>query len=133
MLQCSNVVTPNHRDFPMNEKVFDAFKGQSENLLGPLRELNKLSITKLEQLASLQLASLREYTDLNLSQLKAAADISSPDDLKTYLSKQQEFLKTVGEKLAGDAQAMAALGREFTEEAGKVAFKGFGGITKASK
>ena len=117
----------------MNEKIFDAFKDQSANLLGPLRDLNKLSIAKLEQLASLQLASLREYTDLHLGQLKAASEISSPEDLKAYLSRQQDFLKTLGEKLAGDAQAMAALGKEFTEEAGKVAFKGFSGTTKASK
>ena len=107
----------------MNDQIFDGFKDQSAKLLGPARELNKLTIAKLEQLVSLQLASLREYTDLNLSQVKAATDIASPDDLKDYLGKQQDFLKTIGEKMAGDAQAMASLGKEFVEEAQKIASK----------
>ena len=107
----------------MNDQVFDSFKDQSEKLMGPARELNKLTVAKLEQLASLQLASLREYTDLNLGQLKAAAEITGPQDLQDYFSKHRDFLKTLGEKLAGDAQAMATLGKEFMEEAQKVASK----------
>lgn len=108
----------------MNDKIFGAFKGQPAELLGPSRELSKLTIAKLEQLVSLQLASLQEYTNLNLEQLKAAADISGPQDVQTYIAKQQDFLKTVGEKLAGDAHAIAALSKEFSEEAQKIAFKG---------
>ena len=92
--------------------------------------MNKLFIAKLEQLASLQMASLREYTELNLTQMKAAAEISSPEDLQDYLGQQQEFLKTVGEKLAGDAHAMATLGKEFTEEAHKIVLGGLAGATK---
>ena len=115
----------------MSDKLLDAFTGQSAVLMGPSRELSKLTLNKLEQLASLQLASLREYTDLNLGQLKAAADISSPEDVKDYLAKQQEFLKTVGEKLAGDAQAMAMLSKEFAEEAQKIAMQGFSQVTKS--
>ena len=115
----------------MNDKVLDTFKDQSAKLLAPSNELNKLAIAKFEQLASLQLASLREYTDLNFGQLKAAANIACADDLQAYLAKQQEFLKTVGEKLAADAQAMAALGKEFTAEAQKITFKGFAATTKA--
>ena len=117
----------------MNDQVFDTFKLESEKLLGPSRELNKLAVAKLEQLASLQLASMREYTDMNLRQLKAMTDIAGPEDLKDYLAKQQDFLKTVGEKLAGDAQAMATLGKEFTEEAQKIAFGGLAATTKNFK
>lgn len=115
----------------MNDQVLDTFKGQSAKLLAPANELNKLAIAKFEQLASLQLASLREYSDLNFDQLKAASNIASAEDLKEYFGKQQDFLKTVGEKLAADAQAMAALGKEFTEEAKKITFKGFAATTKA--
>ena len=113
-----------HRDIIMNDQLFGAFKGQSAQMLEPTRELSKLTIAKLEQLVSLQLASLQEYTNLNLEQLKAASDIAGPEDLQAYVAKQQDFLKTVGEKLAGDAHAIAALGKEFSEEAQKIAFKG---------
>lgn len=104
----------------MSDQLFDMYKSQSLNLLGPTRELSKLTISKMEQLVSLQLASLRDYTEMNLEQLKAAADISGPDELQDFIRKQQDYLKTVGEKLAGDAQAMAALGKEFSEEARKI-------------
>ncbi|MCA8908292.1 MAG: phasin family protein [Rhodospirillaceae bacterium] len=112
----------------MTEQPFDhlkdQFKDQTEKFLGPTRELNKLTLSKLEQLASMQLASLRDYTEMNMRQLRAATDISGPQDLQDFFAKQQDFLKTVGEKLAGDAQAMASIGREFAEEAQKIATKG---------
>ena len=114
----------------MNSQIFDSLKDGPASVLGPSRELNKLFVAKLEQLASLQLASLREYTDLNLTRLRAASEISSPEDLQDYLGKQQDFLKTVGEKMAGDAHAIATLGKEFTEEAQKIVLGGVAGMTK---
>jgi phasin family protein len=108
----------------MDDKLVESLKGQSAELLGPSRELNKLIISTLEQLTTTQLASLREYTELNLGQLKAAADISSTEDLKEFLNKQKDFLKTVGEKMAADAQALAAVGKEFLEEAQKISGRG---------
>ena len=120
----------------MNDKIFGAlgaFGDQYASLLGPSRELNKLAVAKMEQLVALQLASMRDYADLNLGQIKAAADIAGPDDLKDYLQKQQEFLKTVAEKMAGDAQAVAALGKEFAEEAQKIAMSGVSTMAKGKK
>ncbi len=114
----------------MNDKIFGAFGDQYSSMLMPSQELGKLAIAKMEQLVALQLASMRDYADLNLDQIKAAAAISGPDDLKDYFQKQQEFLKTVAEKMAGDAQAVAALGKEFAEEAQKIAFSG---VTAAAK
>ena len=114
----------------MDNKLLDSLKGQSAELLGPSRELNKLIISTLEQLTSTQLASLREYTELNLGQLKAAADISSPEDLKEYMEKQKDFLKTLGEKMAADAQALAMVGKEFLEEAQKISRRNFDSTSK---
>jgi len=113
----------------MNDQIFGAFTDQSAKLLGPSRELSKLTLAKLEQLVSLQFASLRELTELNLGQLRAAADIASPADLQNYVGRQQDFLKTVAEKLAGDAQAIAALGREFADEAKTIAMKRFSTVS----
>lgn len=104
----------------MDNKLFGSLQGQYGDLLGPSRELNKLVISTLEQLTATQLSSLREYTELNLGQLKAAADIASVEDLQEYMNKQKDFLKTLGEKLAADAQAMAMVGKEFIEQAQKI-------------
>jgi phasin family protein len=130
MLQCINRVNHNNRGVAMNDQIFNSFKDQSEKLLAPSRELNKLAVAKFEQLAALQFASLRAYTDLNLGQLKAATEISGPEGIQDYLGKQREFLKTVGEKLTSDARAMAELGKEFTEDAQKIARENFAAVTK---
>jgi phasin family protein len=111
----------------MSNQITDSLKDQSAKMLAPALELNKLAIAKLEQLTALQLGSLRDYAELNFGQLKAASSIASPEDLKDYLGKQKEFLRTLGEKLAADSQALAALGKEFTEEARKVTMMGFPG------
>jgi len=105
----------------MKEQILDTMKDQSEKMLAPSREMNKLAVAKLEKLAALQLASLREYTEMNLARLKAATDISSPETLQEYFTQQRDFMKTVGEKLTADAKAMTELGKEFSEEAQKVA------------
>ena len=54
----------------MSDQVFDSFKNQSAKmldqstkLLGPSRELNKLALSKLEQLLSLQ-QSAQKYAEL---------------------------------------------------------------------
>lgn len=109
----------------MNPNILDSLQDQSTKLLAPSRELNKLFVAKLEQLTAMQFASLREYTDLNLSQLKSATEITTTEDLQQYFQKQQDFLKTLGEKLAADAQALVAISKEFSEEAQKIVLKGF--------
>lgn len=108
----------------MSHQLSDTLKDQSAKLLGPSVELNKLVIAKLEQLTALQLGSLRDYAELNFGQLKAASNVAGPEELQAYLKQQQEFLRTVSEKLAADAQALAALGKEFAAEAKNIAFKG---------
>lgn len=114
----------------MNTQIMDSFKDQSEKLLAPSQALSKLMVGKLEQLISLQLASMGEYTELNIGQLKAAAEISNPEDLKEYIEKQRDYMKTVSEKMAGDAQAMVALVREFAQEAQQISLGSVSGFMK---
>lgn len=108
----------------MDDKLLGSLQGKSAELLAPSRELNKLIISTLEQLTATQFASLREYTELNLGQLKAAAEIRSTEDIQEYVRKQQDYLKTLGEKLAADAQALSAVGKDFIEQAKKLSSKG---------
>jgi phasin family protein len=114
----------------MKDQILDTFKDQSEKMFAPSREMNKLAVSKLEKLASLQFASLREYTEMNLARLKAATDINTPEALQEYFAQQRDFMKTVGEKLTSDAKAMTELGKEFTEEAQKIARDGFAAAGK---
>ena len=127
-LQCGNQWAAATWGCAMNDQIFDVFRNPSVSFLAPSRELSKLALEKLEQLAAMQFAALRDYTDLNIGQMKAATELSGPEDLQDYFAKQQEFMKTVGEKMLGDAQALAAIGKEFVEEAQKIAMKGVPGV-----
>jgi len=109
----------------MNDKFAKTFVDQRARMLEPSHALAKLTMAKLEQLVSLQMASLSDYADLNFNQIKAVTGISGPEDMKTYVEKQQEYLKTVAEKMAGDAQAATAISKEFAEEAREILTTGF--------
>lgn len=105
----------------MSEEMITGLGDQALKLISPVKEFNKLAVAKAEKLAYLQLASLQSYSELGIAQLKAALEVSDPDSLQVYVSKQSEFLKTLAEKLAEDTRAVAELSKEFSEEAQQIA------------
>jgi len=105
----------------MNNDVFDTASVQAEKLLAPVKEFNKLAVANVEKLAQLQVSSLQEYSALGIAQLKAFSEVNDPASLQDYVGKQSEFLKTVGEKLASDARAVAELSKEFNAGAQQLA------------
>jgi phasin family protein len=105
----------------MTSQIFPGLFDQSANLLAPVQEFNKLAIAKAEKLFELQLASLQGYSELAIAQLKATLEISSPEGFQSYLGKQGDFLKVLGEKVADDARAVTELSSEFGAEAQEIA------------
>ena len=85
-----------------------------EGVLEPFQKLNKAAIATAGRFTARQIASLTTYTELSLDQLK---DV---EGLQTFLSKQTEVLKEVGERLWADTKAIAEMGIEFVSEAQKV-------------
>ncbi len=80
-------------------------------------ELNRLAVTKLEQVVNLNLASLNEYAELVLGNLKAGLEVSDAESLKSYTEAQAELVRKVSEKALSDAKALAAVGTEYNAEA----------------
>lgn len=104
----------------MNTNILSTMTEQSKNMMAVAQELNSLAVAEVEKLAALQLATLQNYSVLGINQLKGAAAVNDLDSLKVYLSKQPELLKSVGEKMVADAQALTKIGVEFGVEAQKV-------------
>ena len=91
-----------------------------EGLLEPIQKFNKAALATAQKLTARQTASLMTYTKLSLDQLKAASDVKDVEGLQTFLSKQTDVLKEVGERLWADTNAIAEMGIAFVSEAQKV-------------
>lgn len=96
----------------------DRYNEQFERLLtGPTRAFFGLGVDHMEKLVNIQLAATKAYTELGLRQVRAALAIREPKDLESYVQCQQEVVKTLGERVKGDAETVVALNREFAEKA----------------
>ncbi len=56
--------------------------------------------------------SLQRYVALGFSQLRARLEVNDAEVFQTYIAKQNEFVKIVGDGFVGDAKAVAELGSE---------------------
>ena len=101
----------------MNQDILTSLNDQSQKVLSSLQKLNKVAVADVEKLVKHQLGSLKEYTDLYVSNLKAAAEINDLKGLQSFLGKQGDVVKKVGEKLATDAKEVAAMHVGFMVEA----------------
>ncbi|MDN5848024.1 MAG: phasin family protein [Nitrococcus sp.] len=112
----------------------DRYNEQFERLLmGPTRAFFGLGVDHLEKLVNVQLEATKAYTELGLRQWRTALEIREPKDLESYVQGQQEVVKTVGERVKGDAERVVALNREFAEKAQQLAQENASGFAKTAR
>ncbi len=117
----------------MSTNTPDQFNEQFERLLiGPTRTFMGLGVEHLEKLINVQLEATKAYTELSLRQVRAALEIREPKDLENYVQGQQEAVKTLGERVKGDAELVVALNREFAEKAQRLAQESANGLGKTA-
>lgn len=107
----------------MTNEIFEKFTAQAQTFFAPVQELNKLYIYNIEKLFEIQLNSARDYTEICLEQMRSASEITDQKALESFLNKQGETFKTIGEKVIADSQAVANIGTQFSTEAQKIAEK----------
>lgn len=118
----------------MSTNTPDRFNEQFERLLiGPTRAFMGLGMEHLEKLINIQLEATKAYTELGLQQARAALEIREPKDLESYVQGQQEVVKTLGERVKGDAEMVVALNREFAEKAQRLAQENASGFSKSAQ
>ncbi|MDN5870983.1 MAG: phasin family protein [Nitrococcus sp.] len=116
-----------------NTTIPDRYNEQFERLLiGPTRAFFGLGVEHMEKLTSVQLEATKAYTELGFRQLRAALEIREPKDLESYAQGQQEAVKTLGERVKGDAEKVVALNREFAEKAQQLAQENASGFAKTA-
>ncbi|MBL8251688.1 MAG: phasin family protein [Candidatus Competibacter sp.] len=93
---------------------------QYQNFLQPVVKANKLSAANLEALVNFQMNALQSYIDLAMTRMKAAADISDPASLQSFLTSQSEAIGSLQQKFMDDSKALAALTSQFKSEFDKL-------------
>jgi phasin family protein len=101
----------------MKKEIPNALVEQTKKAFAPAQELNRLVIDNTEKLVALQLASVQSYFTLAFSQLKAALEVDDAEAFRKYIAKQNELVKSAGERFAGDAKTVVELGRDFSAKA----------------
>ena len=104
----------------MNKEIISTLTEQTKNVVAPVQELNRLVVENAEKLVALQIASVQSYCALGFSNVKALLEVNDAEAFQAYIGKQSELAKSVSERLAGDAKAVAELGSDFTEEVKKI-------------
>ena len=105
----------------MNDKVLASFKEQSEKLVAPMVEFNRLNVASFEKLANLELQSLRAVTDLGLAQLKFAAELRDADGMKVFAEQQSDFVRRLNEQLVEDGKAVVEIAKSYNADLQKLA------------
>ncbi len=101
----------------MNDLMPATVVEQTKKALAPAQELNRLVVDNAEKLVALQLASVNSYVALGFSQLKAALEVNDEKAFQNYIAKQNDLFKTISDRVAGDAKAVAELGSDFGAKA----------------
>ena len=116
----------------MTNEMLAKFTTQAQTFFAPVQNLNKLYVYNMEKLFDIQLNSARDYTEICLEQMRSACEITDQKALESFLSKQGEAFKTIGEKVMADSQAVANIGSQFSTEAQKIAENSIEDVTTAA-
>ena len=114
----------------MNKEIFSTFTEETKKALAPVEAFNRLVIDNAEKLVALQIASIQSYYALSFTNLKALLEVHDAEAFKAYVGKHNEFVKSVSEQVAGDAKAVAELGKDFTEEVKKIGEESVKAVTE---
>ena len=114
----------------MSKDIFSVLTEQTNNALAPVQQLNRLIVDNAEKLVALQIASVQSYYALGFSHLKALLEVHDTEALQAYIGKQGEFVKSVNERLAGDAKAVVELGSDFSAEVQKLGQESVKAVTE---
>ncbi len=114
----------------MSKDLISSLVEESKKALGPVEAYNRLVVDTAEKVVALQIASVESYAALGFANLKALLEVHDVEALKTYIEKNNELVKSISERVVGDAKAVAELGSDFTEEVKKIGEESVKAVTE---
>lgn len=91
-----------------------------EKFFAPSKALASLAINNTERLVALNIELFTKYSALTLDNAKEALTIADLDGATAYMKKQPEVANNVVESLVADAQVVADLSKEYSENVQKL-------------
>jgi len=88
-------------------------------MFGPARDFAGIALDHLEKLADLQQEAVNAYADIGIKQVRSALDINDQAGIRAFVEGQQNLARTVGERVKGDADKVAALNQATAEKVQK--------------
>ena len=104
----------------MSNDMLAKMSEQYQNFLSPVIKANKLSAANLEALVNFQMSALQSYVDMAMTRMKAAAEISDPASLQTFLTSQAETISSLNQKFMEDTKALGDMMGRFKAEFDKL-------------
>ncbi|MFZ1324410.1 MAG: phasin family protein [Candidatus Contendobacter sp.] len=114
----------------MSNDVMNKVSEQYQNFLAPVIKANKLSAANLETLVNFQLNALQSYVDMAITRMKAAADITDPASLQTFMTSQAEAVASLHRKLMDDSKVLTDLTARFKADFDKLVQDSLTGLKK---
>lgn len=105
----------------MYEELMQQWTGRTQQAFAPARNFAGLTVDHMEKLANFQLEATRAYFDLGVEQMRGALAVNDTKSFRDYVGRQRNVATAVGRKLTDDAETLAAFGRDYAEETGKLA------------
>ena len=93
---------------------------QYQSFLAPVIKANKLSAANLESLVNFQMGALQTYVDMAITRMKAAAEITDPASMQSFLVSQSEAISSLQQKLVEDTKTLSELAGQFKTEFDKL-------------
>ena len=114
----------------MSNDVMNKVSEQYQTLLAPVVKANKLSAANLETLVNFQLSALQSYVDMAIGRMKAAAEITDPASLQSFMTSQAEAIAGLHRKLMDDSKALTDLTSRFKSDFDKLVQESLSGLKK---
>ena len=114
----------------MSKDPVFSFVEESKKALAPVEAYNRLAVETAEKVVALQISSVESYYALGFANLKALLEVHDVEAFKSYIEKNNELIKSISERVVGDAKAVTELGSDFTEEVKKIGEESVKAVTK---
>ncbi|MCG5501384.1 phasin family protein [Ectothiorhodospira lacustris] len=113
----------------MYNEFFNTSQEQFDKMAAPVRKFNNATLDYVSKLVEYQISMFRSYSEISIEQMRALQTVTDPKSLQAYVGAQAEATKSLGEKVAKDANELVELQRGYAEEVQKLSEEGLATVT----
>lgn len=102
------------------EKMLDNLTSQFNEWSEPFTRAQNLTVETIEKITQFQIDRATEYTDMGIEQLKEVTQITTPEALQAYVTKNADLANTLSQNVNDDITNLTQMGGEYFDELSKL-------------